>query len=126
MTFLFVNFTWVFFRAKTPEDAKRVLQGMIDINSISLPVSSIPALRLSWAGWLADYLLSSLPASLVAALPSLLAIGAGFMLLPFKNSSELVFSAPTMKKSIAAALIFAVAMYFSLGATSPVFLYFNF
>lgn len=126
ITFLFVNFTWVFFRAKTPEDAKRVLHGMIDINSISLPASSVPALRLSWAGWLADYLLPSLPASLVAALPSLLAIGAGLMLLPFRNSYELVAAVPTMRKSVAAAVIFAVAMYFSLGTTSPVFLYFNF
>ena len=33
LTFTFVNVAWVFFRAKTLDDAMRVLRGMIDIHS---------------------------------------------------------------------------------------------
>lgn len=37
VTFLFINFTWVFFRAKEWEDALKVLKGMVSIDSIVLP-----------------------------------------------------------------------------------------
>lgn len=37
LTFNFVNFAWVLFRAKTLEDAKKVIKGMVGLNGFSLP-----------------------------------------------------------------------------------------
>jgi D-alanyl-lipoteichoic acid acyltransferase DltB (MBOAT superfamily) len=37
VTFLFVNFSWVFFRAEEWSDAVRVLKGMIGVSGITLP-----------------------------------------------------------------------------------------
>ncbi len=51
LTFLFVNVTWVFFRAKTLDDALRVLRGMVDFGfSKKISLSQINTERLAWGG----------------------------------------------------------------------------
>lgn len=44
-TFLFINFTWVFFRAHSFEDVKKILKAMVDISNIKFPLSIKPFLN---------------------------------------------------------------------------------
>ena len=126
-TFGFVNFAWVFFRAKNLDDAKRVLYGMVDFSSaFGGSVESIPVSDIAWAGVLADLLLTILPTTLVGQLPVSLAIFAAFVMIAQKNSIELASGIIGIKKTIFGAIIFVAGMYFTLAATSTVFLYFNF
>lgn len=126
-TFAFVNVTWVFFRAKTLDDAIRVLRGMIDFRSIlSHESTSIPSYDLAWAGVQSDNLLQIFPASLVGQIPTYLAIIAGFLMIAQKNSMEMASGSLGVNKLIYGGILLSVAMYFTLAATSSVFLYFNF
>ena len=127
VTFTFVNFAWVFFRAKTMPDALRVLHGMVDVRSaLAQSVAAIPTSGLAWGGWLSDVLLGFLPPGLVAHAPTYVAIVAAFFLVSQKNSLEISSGTLGSAKTGAGALLFCTAMYFSLAATSTVFLYFNF
>lgn len=125
ITFLFVNTTWVFFRAQTLSDALRVLRGMVDIGS-SLPIGAIPTANLAWGGKLSDLLLLLLPAGFAANLGCLLAIGLGFMIVSKKNAFELMSDGLSNRQLVGTLLLFCTAMYVNLTSTSSVFLYFNF
>lgn len=127
LTFLFVNVAWVFFRAKTLEDAQRVLAGMVDFGSLSgTPATIPPTADLAWAGIGADVLLTILPASVIGQLPVLLAFAAAFVIVSRRNAMEMVAVPLTLERMLFAAVIFSIAMYFMFAATSTVFLYFNF
>ena len=127
VTFAFVNCAWVFFRAKTLDDALRVLRGMMDFRSaFGQDPAAIPASDLAWAGWFADILLKWTPASLVGQVPAFLAIIAAFVLIARKNSMEMASGVIGRGRLLYGAALFAVALYFTLAATSSVFLYFNF
>lgn len=124
ITFLFVNFTWVFFRAKTIDDAIRVLKGMAGIGNTGTltPATS----QLAWAGWLSDELLRVLPHDLVGQLPVLVAIGSALFMLTRKNSIQLVLEKVGTRRLVAATLLLILSINFLLATTSSVFLYFNF
>lgn len=127
MTFMFVNFAWVFFRAKTMEDAQRVLHGMADIKSAFGPMpAEVKTSDLAWGGWLSDSLLNVLPNGLVGYSATYLAIAAAFALVFQKNSMEIGCGRLSMRLTVFGTALFSVAMYFALAATSSVFLYFNF
>ena len=127
VTFMFVNFAWVFFRAKTLDDALRVLRGMIDFRSVfGHSAASVPTSDLAWGGWLSDVLLELMPASFVGQIPTYLSIIIAFVLIGQKNSMEMASGVIGASKLIYGIVLFAVAMYFMLAATSSVFLYFNF
>jgi hypothetical protein len=127
LTFTFVNFAWVFFRAKTMNDALRVLRGMFDIPSIfEETITLIPTSELAWGGWLSDELLKVLPNNIVGQLPIYLAISGALFLTFQRNSSENLIGFIGNLKITYSAFLFSIAMYFMLSATSTVFLYFNF
>ena len=127
VTFMFVNVAWVFFRAKTLDDALRVLRGMVDFRSVfGHSAASIPTSDLAWGGWLSDVLLKLVPASLVGQTPTYLAILMAFVVIAQKNSMELASGPIGISKLTYGIVLFTVAMYFMLAATSSVFLYFNF
>lgn len=127
ITFAFVNFAWVFFRAKTMDDAMRVMHGMIDIRSaLAQTVAATPTSALAWGGWLSDALLRFLPAGLVAHAVTYLAILAAFVVVRQRNSMEISSGNLGIGKVLLGAVIFSTAMYFTLAATNSVFLYFNF
>ncbi|GIP51458.1 MULTISPECIES: MBOAT family O-acyltransferase [Paenibacillus] len=50
ITFMFINFSWVFFRAKTWDDAIKVFRGMFDIGSIDLSMSLLGQVLLIFVG----------------------------------------------------------------------------
>lgn len=127
LTFLFVNVAWVFFRAKTLDDAVRVLRGMVDFRSVfGHTVASTPTSDLAWGGWLSDLLLNFLPISLVGQIPVYLGIIVVLVIISKKNSLEMASGSIGTKKLIYGTVLLSVAMYFTLTATSSVFLYFNF
>ena len=127
LTFLFVNFAWVFFRAKTMDDATRVLRGMADFDSIlGVSVSSLPTAGLAWGGWLSDVLAKILPNAMLPYFTTYLAIATGFVLVSLKNSQEISLGRTGIAKMLFGSAIFCIAVYFMLAATSSVFLYFNF
>jgi alginate O-acetyltransferase complex protein AlgI len=127
LTFGFVNITWVFFRAKTFDDAFRVIRGMADINSaLDFPVIVIPTSNLAWGGWFSDYLLRCLPAGLASNVLCFSAIILALGIISQKNSFELMSSGQSMAKLSGALLLFCIAMYSVMITTSSVFLYFNF
>ncbi|MDR6918133.1 D-alanyl-lipoteichoic acid acyltransferase DltB (MBOAT superfamily) [Pseudomonas sp. 3296] len=127
VTFMFVNITWVFFRAKTMDDAWRVLSGMVDFRSAFGHTSApVPTSDLAWGGWLSDLALQVTPASLVGQLPTFAAIIIAFTIIAQKNSMEMATGAIGRWKVTYSAVLFSVAICFTLAATSSVFLYFNF
>lgn len=130
MTFVFVNVTWVFFRAKTLDDATRVLRGMAGLTEVAAArkdiLNSAPASEIALGGWLSESLLRIFPAGFVAYAATFLAIIAAFAIVRQKNSVELLAGEWTSSKVAYGALVFASAMYFMLAAKSSVFLYFNF
>ncbi len=127
LTFVFVNIAWVFFRAKTLEDAGRVLRGMVDFRSIfDESISSASTSDFAWGGWLSDILLEHLPVGLVGQMPSYFAIAFAFAIICQKNSIEIASGSLGNIKLICGGFLFSMAMYAMLATTSSVFLYFNF
>lgn len=128
VTFIFINITWVFFRAKNLSDASRVLHGLIDFRSgFNLPVQNITTNDLAWAGWLSDYLLKILPHGIAANILCFSAIAIAFTIVSQKNSFDLMKTkGHLVAKLSGATLLFCIAVYASMVTTSTVFLYFNF
>jgi len=127
LTFSFVNVAWVFFRAKTLDDALRVLRGMIDINSINIPIKDIPTKDLAWGGWFSDYLLEWLPNGLAMNILCFCAIVIAFVIISRRNSIEIMKSdGYGIAKLSGALLLFSIAMYSLLMTSSSVFLYSKF
>jgi D-alanyl-lipoteichoic acid acyltransferase DltB (MBOAT superfamily) len=127
LTFGFINLSWVFFRAKTFDDAHRVIGGMIDIKSaFNFPVKNISTGNLAWGGWFSDYLLTWLPAGLAGNVLCFGAIILASGIISQKNSVELMLGGQSKAKLSGALLLFCIAMYSVMITTSSVFLYFNF
>lgn len=128
LTFGFINLTWIFFRAKTLDDAFTIIDGMLDINSINhLPISNIPTNKLAWGGVFIDSLMQWLPNGLTANFLCFIAITTAFIIISMKNSYELMnkYSYDT-KKLFAVSILFCIGIYSTLASKSSVFLYFNF
>jgi D-alanyl-lipoteichoic acid acyltransferase DltB (MBOAT superfamily) len=130
LTFAFVNVSWVFFRARTIDDATRVLRGMAGLSETSAArhdiLNSAPASEIALGGWLSEYLLRLFPAGFVAYAATFVAIVAAFVIVHQKNSVEMLASQWSRTKVAYGALLFSSAMYFMLAAKSTAFLYFNF
>jgi D-alanyl-lipoteichoic acid acyltransferase DltB (MBOAT superfamily) len=124
-TFLFINFTWVFFRANEWSDAVRVLKGMLGLSGIVLAQQFERYLhRLS--SW------SSISFGRVTE-----QIGGGYMLLfalalglvvilLLPNSNSFRDRKMTVWLMLLAALLFSYAVITSFASSTEVFLYFNF
>ncbi|OGU60043.1 MAG: acetyltransferase [Ignavibacteria bacterium GWF2_33_9] len=108
-TFLFVNITWVFFRALNFEDAQKVLNGMFGLSGFVLP--RINKFLLKFPG---DIQINWLMILIIF-----------IIVFGFKNSSEM---AKDFKPSILYLVIFIALSYFSLINISQIseFLYFQF
>jgi alginate O-acetyltransferase complex protein AlgI len=127
LTFLFVVVTWVFFRARDWDAARRVLAGMVDVRSIwRLPLTDIGVPELAWGGWLVDALMVVMPRGLAINLPVYLALAAAFIVISRPNSMQITASAVARRQPWLIAALFAVALIAVTTTTSTVFLYFNF
>ena len=119
VTFNFINFAWVFFRAKEMNDAIKVLKGMLGLEGIVLPGSSLEYLSflegdiVKFGAWLnVEYFDFSAILFVIVSL---------FFCIFFKNTMEVKVSPLYLMISI----LFFVVSFTMLGGESE-FLYFNF
>jgi D-alanyl-lipoteichoic acid acyltransferase DltB (MBOAT superfamily) len=128
VTFMFANITWVFFRAQTSSDAKRILLSMIDVGSIfNTPVDSIPPNYLAWEGVLFDRLTAVLPVGFAGYILCYAMIAIGFVIVFMKNSIELTLEKENGWPKVAGmTALFSAGLSASAVSTTAVFLYFNF
>ena len=123
ITFNFVNFSWVFFRAKEWDDAVKVLSGMFSLDNIVLPNQLAGKLA-----FLNSYGIEfgRFTANLAAGKDLIAWLFIGFIIiLFFKNSIQKISNFElNYKTSIFSAIILIISIY-SLGNKSE-FLYFNF
>lgn len=127
-TFIFVNISWVFFRAHSLDDAKKILSGMIDLGSLnSITMRQAPTTMVEWSGTLGDTLANYLPVPVVENFICLILIAFAFIITSFKNAYELtIIKGSYMAKTIWMTVLFIIAMFATIQSTSTVFLYFNF
>lgn len=130
LTFNFLNITWVFFRAKTLDDAVRILKGMFGLNGINLDKTSY-ILEVSWLGTNADWLYTYLPFSIIVNLVPIVAIICMILVCTrTKSTTNLYLEKDIYKISYWQVILFggmaALALSKGLYATTQVFLYFNF
>jgi D-alanyl-lipoteichoic acid acyltransferase DltB (MBOAT superfamily) len=128
LTFTFVDIAWIFFRAKTWSDASRVLHGMFDLSSIGYwPTALLPTSDFAWAGTLFDPMLAIFPATVVARLNCLIAVGAGLAFMSQPNSMQLAAAFALRRRGLAAAWVaFCAAAIAVVAGRQTAFLYFNF
>ncbi len=127
ITFLFVNVSWVFFRANTMVDAMNVLNGMVDIKSaFSTNAAIVPTAELAWGGWFSDVLLQSVPATMIGYIIPFFAIILAFALITLKNAYELAEGEWNKTKLWSGAVLLSIGIYLTVCSASKVFLYFNF
>jgi len=122
VTFLFINVTWVFFRAEKFSDAKNVIYGMLNLNEGGM----VPTEKIAWLGVNADRLMSFLPAHAVGAILPLFAICLTFIIVTRQNATEMIDQKMTAFKMIYVSLLFTVSIYVMSASSTSVFLYFNF
>ncbi|MDA3078038.1 MBOAT family protein [Campylobacter sp. JMF_06 NA1] len=120
ITFNFVNFAWVFFRANSFDDAIKVLKGMVGINGVDL--SSLTFWR---DKTLLDFALKILYNDYQIFLFYIL-IFTLFFIVFFKNSLEFSKYKITLKWTIYFSMIFFIAIFSMLIGTYSEFIYFNF
>lgn len=127
VTFNFVNFAWIFFRAKEMEDALKVIRGMVGLNGFyEANVANIATQRLAWSGTFYETYLGFIPVGVAVNSLIFLLIGLGFVVIRQKNTMELMSEPVDMGRMICSSLLLAAGMIVSLAGASSVFLYFNF
>ncbi|KAB0613642.1 MBOAT family O-acyltransferase [Campylobacter hyointestinalis] len=120
ITFNFINFTWIFFRAKEWEDAIKVLKGMLGMNGIILPSVLVGKLEfLSVFGVEFGAWLTNIRGNVI----TVVALLSGLIIISFRNSNEIKF-----RSSIMYLLFSSILFAYSLLSFSKIseFLYFNF
>ena len=111
ITFNFVNFAWVFFRANSFDDAIKVLKGMVGVNGVKFDKIlnlTDKAINLNLS-FLALYL-----------------ILAFILVLCFKNSLQILENRPKISNTLYFAIIFLTALLFMSISKYSEFIYFNF
>ena len=121
ITFNFVNFTWVFFRARTMDDAVKVMQGMVGMSGLGLPARladwlAVERFGVAFQRGTALTEASSLPLWILAAMA---------IVFVCRNSVQLstAFTASRSQLLFAAALFMAGLVY---SGGSAEFIYFDF
>ena len=128
ITFLFVNLTWVIFRADTVHDAILLFKQIFYFNFTPLSNDMINAMQcygLNFFIWIISNLSSGLGYYLSKTCPVYLVFITLFILLKCKNTNERIKS---FKPNLINAVITAFLLFFSIISLSGIstFLYFNF
>ena len=116
ITFNFVNVTWVFFRARTMDDAAKVMRGMVGMNGLGLPAQLAERFGVEFQRGTALAEASRLPLWILAAMA---------IVFVCRNSIQLstAFTASRSQLLFTAAL-FLVGLMYSGGSAE--FIYFDF
>lgn len=126
LTFLFVNISWVFFRAENVTIALNVLKAMVNFSGFQLELLDIKTEKLAWLGTNADRLSLLFPVGIVANLIPTTLILVTFFIISRDNAVTISNRDLTKKKIFLSAILFSFSVYLMVTTSSPVFLYFNF
>jgi len=125
VTFLFINITWVFFRANEWGDAVRVLKGMLGLSGIVL-IQRLEN-RLHALASLDFVSFGTVTQHIGGGVELLIALMLGLIvILFFPNSNSYRDREMTLRLMLFAALLFSYAVIKSFASSTEVFLYFNF
>jgi D-alanyl-lipoteichoic acid acyltransferase DltB (MBOAT superfamily) len=120
ITFNFVNFAWIFFRAKNFDEALSVLRALIGLNGISLPSSAANILGgLSRFG--VKFAGGEWNMSIVTILPIFIIIS-----ILFKNSNQMIRDFKPSYYNLLGAVFLLGTSLFSMVTIKSEFIYFNF
>jgi len=125
ITFLFINFTWVFFRATEWSDAVKVLKGMLGLSGVVVAAGIERHLHalFSWA----PIVFADVTEHIGGGYMLLVSLAAALMLvITFSNTNSFRDKKMTFWHMLVASLLFSYAMIQSLASSTEVFLYFNF
>jgi alginate O-acetyltransferase complex protein AlgI len=120
ITFNFVNFAWIFFRAKNFDEALSVLRAMVGLNGISLPSSTanilggVSKFGVKFAG-------GEWSMSIVTMLPVFIIIS-----IFFKNSNQMTRDFKPSYYNLLGAVFLLGTSLFSMLTIKSEFIYFNF
>ncbi|HJB15367.1 MAG TPA: MBOAT family protein [Candidatus Blautia excrementipullorum] len=125
VTFLFVNVTWIFFRADSISQAVTVLKRILGFQNLNVRASMLNQFKLTEFAFIYEKIpgLNDIISSIRGFDALLLMTLALVICLAFKNNQELEFK-PTVRRSVTA-IIYLVWGIMSLSGVSE-FLYFNF
>jgi alginate O-acetyltransferase complex protein AlgI len=127
LTFNFVNLTWIFFRAKSIDDALRILHGMLDVGSlVFIDIRDLSTQRLAWGGSLFESKLWFLSPVIQANILPLLLIAISFVFVAQRNAFELSRGRIMPSQLWFGLILLIIGTYASLISSSELFLYFNF
>lgn len=126
VTFIFINTTWVFFRAEDLSVAVNLIKGMLGFNGFSIDAADIATEKLAWLGSYADQLLIFFPGVMVAHVLPISLIILAFLIISNKNSIEVMNATISNTKIFYMAALFVISVYVMVTSSSSVFLYFNF
>jgi len=130
ITFMFINITWVFFRAEHWDDVEKVLKGMLGIQKgkqYDLSIEFVNTLSMIFNTPLYDYLPYTVRQTRVDEMILFLCIVFIAIVTLLKNSNDYI-SRKTIstKRMVLASISFSVAIVVSYTSSTAVFLYFNF
>lgn len=125
LTFMFVNFTWIVFRAESIEQAGEVIKKILFFDSLSIRNEFVKCFELPEFIYLREHVgLMKVYCYKTWGVPMwIFLISAFFIVLNLKNSSEIEFR-PTLRKAFTT-IVLLVWSVMSLSGVST-FLYFNF
>ncbi|WP_326833102.1 MBOAT family O-acyltransferase [Campylobacter portucalensis] len=120
ITFIFVNFTWVFFRAESFSDALNIIKAMFGLNGIKAPHPKFDTIFSNFIHPASSGFIFSYKLYLWVILSFILVVG-------FKNSIEIsYFKRNSYFYAIFCGLIFGFGVLLNLTSTYSEFIYFNF
>ncbi|MFE8701714.1 MBOAT family O-acyltransferase [Cytobacillus sp. FJAT-54145] len=124
ITFQFVNFAWIFFRARTWEDAIKVIEGMLGFNGFSLPENYAHFVNSTKLTFVEELTINTLVDATFGYM-LMYTLGAFMVVLLFKNSVKLM---DHFKQNWFWAFFVCVLLWLSILNMTKVseFLYFNF
>jgi D-alanyl-lipoteichoic acid acyltransferase DltB (MBOAT superfamily) len=120
LTFNFINFTWIFFRAKNFEDALNLIKGMLGLNGIVLPPMTA-SLLIYLKNLGVQFGDGDWNKSIIIGIPIFI-----FFSILYKNSNQLLDEFKPTVTNLALTVLMVVTSIFTLATVKSQFIYFNF
>ncbi len=127
ITFAFINFTWVIFRAEDMQTAMNIFKGMLGFHGFALTQQFLPFIQ-----WIPDWssFVTIVPAELFISSQTTIAFIIVFAAIAFGTKNSLYMSKYKqqfyIQDSLFVALVLLSAILVPIASTTSIFLYFNF
>jgi D-alanyl-lipoteichoic acid acyltransferase DltB (MBOAT superfamily) len=127
LTFLFINFTWIFFRANDVSSALSIIEGMFGLNGIHSTGQFVNFMHY-FVGWKPDWIIMN-GNKLVGSVSTIqMIVLFGFIAFFAKNTIELCINKNkfTIRDSLTISLSLILTVLLGIASSASEFLYFNF